>query len=402
MNGSIRCVRCHKGIDEAGDGICPKCKISRSYEINFYWSHAHGGDGKHHHLRFGLDWARTRAKLRTLRSAIDEKTFDPAEWGLHSGENSFGKRMDEYLLKVEGAPEGDYAPATKARYKTESKRILACKIEHNGEQVPIGDIDVKSLDYPDYESLVKVLPGRGTTKRTTKKFLHAFLSWCRENRYILIEPKLPIIRAKDAKLKYTLIRQEQKEALSRLPVERRDLYDLMMTCGARVSEILTLKVGDIRLGARAMTINRTYSEGKIKENTKTNNPRTLPLVKKALRILERNIKGKKKDAFVFSHEDGTPYTYREINEEWRTKSGYGWCPLKDSTRRSFATQMRNAKMPVDVVSKLLGHTSIKTTEGYLDHDVTWAADMADEAEAEAERHNTKAKRVRNEKKPENH
>ncbi len=43
MNGSIRCVRCNTGIDEGGDGICPKCKKAKSYFISFYWSEKLGG-----------------------------------------------------------------------------------------------------------------------------------------------------------------------------------------------------------------------------------------------------------------------------------------------------------------------------------------------------------------------
>jgi integrase len=386
MNGSIRCVRCHSGIDERGDGICPKCKKPKSYEISFYWSHGLGGDGKHHTMKFHLDWTHTRAKLRRLRSDLDNSAFEPSEWGLteHSP-NSLELRMTEWLKEIDGLPPKDMAPSTRRLYHTQAKKVLASST---------AKLDVRKLDHDDYKAIFAAASGRNSSKKTLRATVRVFLTWCRAKRYILNMPLLPRVKGGDEKEKYVLTPEQQEQALGRLPEERTDLYGFMMNIGARVSETLTLQAKDVKLERSAITINRTYSDDDVEERTKTRRARTLPLTDKAMEILKRNLTGKVGCAFVFSHPDGRPYTYDEIADEWSTMSGFK-VPLKDATRRSWATRMRNSGVPIEVISAGLGHTTIAMTQKYLDGDVTWARDIFNRAEVM--QFEQSAKRARNEK-----
>jgi integrase len=386
MNGSIRCVRCHSGIAELSDGICPKCKKPKSYEISFYWSHTLGGDSKHHVFKFGLDWRHTKGKLRTLRSQLDEGLFEPSEWGLtEDSPNSLELRMNEWLKEIDELPAKDMAMSTRRMYHTQANKVLASNL---------AKIDIKKLDHDDYKGLFANATGRNTSKKILKAAVNTFLTWSRAKRYILNMPLLPKIKGGDGKVKYVLTVDQQGEALDRLPKERRDLYDLMMNVGSRVSEALTLQVKDVNLERGVITINRTWSARELKESTKTNRPRTLPLMDKAIEILKRNISGRVGSAFIWTGENGEPYAYAEIAEEWREKSGFN-APLKDATRRSWATRMRNAGVPIEAISAGLGHTTIATTQRYLDEDVEWAREIFKRAEVfELDKN---AKRARNEK-----
>jgi len=315
MNGSIRCCRCHSGIDERGDGTCPKCKKPKSYVIDFYWSYSLGGDGKHHKLRFGLDWTRTRSKLRTLRSQLDEGTFDPYEWGLITeNPHTLAVYLKAWLVEVENDPARD--PGTKEMYHTQVKRILATSQ---------ANVDLRRLETDDYKAMFAEMQGRNTTKGTTKKALSAFLTWARAKRHILSIPPLPQLKANDAKPKFVLTLLQQEEALCRLPAARRDLYASLMHIGGRVSEILCLQAADVNFAQKTVTLQRTWSADCIKESTKTGKPRTLPLTDTALEILQRAIGDKIGAACIWTRPDGTPYRLQKVEQEWKDKSGFPPC-----------------------------------------------------------------------------
>jgi len=354
MAGSIRCVGCHSGIDERSNGICPKCKKAKGYAINFYY------EGRHHRIRLGLNWTATRVKLRSLRASIDEGRFDPVEWGLvDQSPNSLGLRLSEWFDEVKD--DTALTEGTKTMYATQVRRILGS---------PQATVNLLRLDIEDFRAMFKAMPLRNSTKQTTKKALRTFLTWARGKRYILYIPALPRISSDDAKAKYILTMEQQQAALERLPEGRRGLYQLMMNIGARVSEVLTLQVSDVNFARKVVILQRTWSGDTIRETTKTGKRRTLPLTDTALEILAEAIGDKIGNAYIWSKTDGTPYIRQEIYTEWMNKSGLD-VPLKDATRRTFATRLRNEGTPLEIIQALLGHKSVRMTERYLDDDVEW-------------------------------
>ncbi|MGA2109802.1 MAG: tyrosine-type recombinase/integrase [Syntrophorhabdales bacterium] len=278
--------------------------------------------------------------------------------------------MTEWLKEIDDLPPKDMAPSTRRMYHNQANKVLSSAIAR---------INLGRLDFEDYGALFAGASGRNSSKKIMKQTVKTFLMWCRGKRYILSIPLLPKIKGGDEKTKFVLTVTQQEEALNKLPESRRDLYRLMMNLGARVSEVLTLQVRDVNLDRGVVTIQRTWSGREIKESTKTNHPRTLPLTDAAIEILKRNMGSKVGSAFVFSNADGSPYTYDQIIHEWKTSSGFD-VPLKDGTRRSWATRMRNNGVPIEVVSAGLGHKSIAITQKYLDEDVEWAREIFNKAE----------------------
>jgi integrase len=367
MNGSIRCVRCNSGIDEDGDGVCPRCKKVRAYYIRIYW------DGKHYPLRLRLDWDDTRKKLRKIRSEIDENTFDPLAYlPADRNPNILSMRLAEWLSDVEDSYfKGTMAKATCELYRYTSHRQIGPSF--------IADKDVTAIDSDDLELFFRDLAMRGTTRRTVRSVLHVFFVWLKRHKYLSSLPMFPTVRKQGAKQKYVLTWQQQEQAFEKIPDVYRDIYRLMSVVGARVSEILTLKIADINLERRVVTIQRTWSRGTVKDAPKTDTPRTLPLSDMAVEIIRRNLKDRVGDAYLFCKRNGQPYSYSTALRVWRTYSGFK-IPPKDGTRRSWATAMRNAGVPLEAIQKGLGHASVATTELYLDGDVSWAADVFSAAE----------------------
>jgi integrase len=305
-------------------------------------------------------------------------TFEPADWGLlEASANSMLKRLPEWVEYIEDLPAKDLAPASKVVYRIQANRILA--LAEKPETAKLLELDIRKVDFPDYKAIFDALSGRNSAKKTLRSVIRLWLTWCRSRRYILTMPLLPTLKGGDSKTKYVLTAEQQDQALARLPEARRDLYGLLMNCGARVSEICTLQVKDVNLERRVVTIRRTWSARQLKESTKTNKERTLPLTATAVEILTRATAGKVGAAFIFTNASGEPYQYGFLDAEWKAKSGFA-VPLKDATRRSWATRMRNAGVPIEAISKGLGHSTISTTERYLDEDVEWARDLFDKAE----------------------
>lgn len=87
--------------------------------------------------------------------------------------------------------------------------------------------------------------------------------------------------------------------------------------------------------------------------------------------------------FVFNHSrTGKPYT-RKINRGlWNPACekvlGYV-VPLNNCGRHSFANQLARDGVPMDVISKLLGHSNVKITEShYADPNLNVMGKMVDE------------------------
>lgn len=84
--------------------------------------------------------------------------------------------------------------------------------------------------------------------------------------------------------------------------------------------------------------------------------------------------------------------YRKSNRSGRTNQASPHVPLKDATRRSFATRLRNEGVALNIIQALLGHSSVTITERYLSEDVSWARNVLEKAEIVTLEN---AKRVRN-------
>jgi integrase len=367
MKGTIRCIHCKTGINENGDGICPRCKAAKGYWIDIYWSRRYHGDGQHYAFRFGLDWNYTKAKLFELRSAITEGRFNPRD--ASNLTNLFELRIEEWFSDLEKAVKrGDLAPATFATYQFTVRGLLPS----------LGKLDVAKIDYQALKDCFDDLPGRGTSKRTIRGNLHTFLVWCRRQKHISVIPAMPTIKAAGRKVKYVLTKEQQEEAVSRMPILQ-DAFRLMMRSGVRPSEVLLIKLSDINVTRRCITINRTYSSGTIKQSTKTNRPRTLPMSTIAWEIVLHNVDDRTGDQYLFHKPNGAPYSYKRLWEIWKQYSGYA-IPPKDAARRSWATQMRNAGVDMDAIRQGLGHTTQRQTKEYVEDDVEWAAEQFDRAE----------------------
>jgi len=133
--------------------------------------------------------------------------------------------------------------------------------------------------------------------------------------------------------------------------------------GIRASELISLKITDLDPHTGTLMI----------RHGKGNKQRTAYLEKTALRAIRRYLKERDSNSqFLFLTETGTPLTFAGLREIVRRLASRVSIPVPGlhDFRRFFALQSLRNGMDLLTLSRLLGHTSITTTQRYLNLDTT--------------------------------
>lgn len=161
--------------------------------------------------------------------------------------------------------------------------------------------------------------------------------------------KLPQILSKAEIQKIIQITKNPKHKL---------ILSLSYGAGLRVSEVVQLKIEDVDFGRWALYIR----SGKWKKDRATLLPkRLIPQLKNF--IWDRTFQ-----AILFESERGGQLSTRTCQKVFQYTCARVWIQKKvtfHSLRHSFATHLLESGLDVTYVQKILGHSSIKTTQNYL-------------------------------------
>lgn len=142
-----------------------------------------------------------------------------------------------------------------------------------------------------------------------------------------------------------------------LGIRNRLAVRLMAGAGLRISEVLSLRPGDIN-----PTTGDTIVTGKGGKTRTTRMPKAdLPLL---CQWLEARPDGK----YLVCREDGGPMhpsAMRQSLKRAASRAGITKNVRCHSFRHRFAVTLANDSIPVPHISRLLGHSSVATTEDYL-------------------------------------
>jgi len=127
----------------------------------------------------------------------------------------------------------------------------------------------------------------------------------------------------------------------------------------RISEATALKVKDFTIQTRSVHICRAFSDKQLRPR-KNKRCYYLPL---SSQFDTSILKDKLPEAFVFKNSDGNPYQGNDLRKMWRKACGKAKIDvkLKNATRHSIASQALNAGVPLEVISRALGHSSLEIT-----------------------------------------
>ncbi|AKF08667.1 Integrase [Sandaracinus amylolyticus] len=215
-------------------------------------------------------------------------------------------------------------------------------------------------------------PGRApaTINRHLATLKHA-ASWWEERGIISIETAARIRKRKllpepQERIRHVRADEQRRllDAIDRLDPELRVLVVLAMLTGARRSELTKLRRADVDLARGAITI----------EHTKTGTPRTVPMHPDVRSIVASLLAQEgEPTAFLIPLTLG-PGRGRSEAARRAERATRAFREVADAAqiddlrlhdlRHTFATRTREAGIGLDVIQRLLGHTTIATTRRY--------------------------------------
>ncbi|MBE3042557.1 tyrosine-type recombinase/integrase [Candidatus Bathyarchaeota archaeon] len=193
------------------------------------------------------------------------------------------------------------------------------------------------------------MQGRGhNTINSELMVIKSFWSWA-ANRYGVpnLAARVPRLTPNDPEQRFLSIEEYRKVLKICGPLER-DMMQLYSGTGLRRGELLKLRWHHIAPDMRALRVPKG----------KGNKARTIPLNEICRDVLTRN---RVDDTFSFLQRYGSPSGQNRLCGRL---AGQAKIPPfgPHALRHRFATQMIRAGVPIKIVSKILGHSSIATTE----------------------------------------
>ena len=332
-------------------------KRMRRYYIAVYW------DSKHHKIwenphtgeKF---YRRNQAQklLGRIQTDVDEKAFHPRFW----------KPDSPMLVKVyylEWARDIDVSDKTRRDYRGYFQNHIVPEI---------GGYDIRRIRKKHltilHRDLGEKLSGKG--RYNVMGALRAMFRWAYDNEDISRVPPFPKLTYQKPEITYLTLEQ-QDEVLGYMPEHHRPIFEMAMEQGLRIQEVRALQRDCIL--PDAMVIKRAFAENDLKEETKTSRIRYVPMTgyaKGVLAKVPRNL-----SPFIFTREDGKPYTNKDMNAIWRVACKKAGIQIKllNAVRHSLGCQLLDQGVDMDLVRDQYGHERSDMTARYAKRSVVTRA-----------------------------
>ena len=212
--------------------------------------------------------------------------------------------------------------------------------------------------------------GRASSAARMLSSLKRFYAWCLRERHVKADPTVRLDPPKRAPRFPKTLSEADVEALLAAPdastplgMRDRTMLEMLYAAGLRVSELISLKVFEVDVGA-----------GVVRVMGKGSKVRMVPLGEEAvdwvcryLKEVRMEILKKKTSDHLFVTERGTGMTRQAF---WQNIKRYGARAVPNKhfsphvLRHAFATHLINHGADLRVVQMLLGHADISTTQIY--------------------------------------
>ena len=377
MKGAIRipkrnslCPFCgSEFVDLRKDGyLCPECLRKPD---RFYLDISYGGK----RARIFCDkqgnpldtFDRAYDLLAHINYEIVNFIFDPSKY-IKSEQKEFyvSTKLDEYRVhKLDSI-----APS----YKTDFKRYIGKAKDFYGTR------DIREIRKVDVINFQKHLQQNfSICNKTVKNIMDvfkAFLNYLKNDLEIINSvPKFPDIDIEVKPFKW-LSMEDQVRLFGLVPEKHQPIFAFLMLHGCRPSEARALKNKNVDLKNRIITISATFSGNVYREKRKGKKARpvTIPIHPELYGYIAGRVSNNLPEAFLFINPTTGKYYHKNtLQKVWdavREKAGIDKSlRLYDATRHSFASNLVNSGSTIYMVSKLLGHSSVKMTEKYAHSEV---------------------------------
>jgi len=218
-------------------------------------------------------------------------------------------------------------------------------------------VDYAVLDEPNLRQFLLEMHARGRAAQSVNLSINAIKFYYRE--IVGVRAAMDFKFAKrPSRLPVVLSRAEIMRLIDSVTnAKHRLLIALAYGSGLRVSEVVSLRVGDVDFGERTIHL----------KGAKGRKDRMTVLPDKLIDGLRQMTAGKGMDGEVFSSERGgalSSRTAQKIFERALIRAGIPKAATFHSLRHSFATHLLENGTDVRYVQELLGHGNIRTTQIY--------------------------------------
>ena len=167
-----------------------------------------------------------------------------------------------------------------------------------------------------------------------------------------------------------------------LAVRDRAMFELLYSSGLRLSELTSLKQGDV-----------SFADATVRVIGKGNKTRVVPVGRHALKALEawlpvRESLPRRDESALFLNQRGdaiSPRTVQSRLKAWGIKQGLPAHVHPHMLRHSFASHVLQSSGDLRAVQEMLGHASISTTQVYTHLDFQYLAKVYDQTHPRAKR-----------------
>lgn len=292
---------------------------------------------------------------------------------------TLGQWLDRWLQSYRGkripAGERQIEQSTLDEYKKISNRI---------KKYPISNkrlVEIKPLQITDF--FFEDLKDYGyTTLKKTRFLLNAAFEAAIDNEYCYRNPVRGASIPQVAPQQKTPFTRQELMAIYRFALTDKDFGHciiIMLATGMRPQEFRALKAENIDLQKRKLSIVGAIKESGKEGVTKTRKPRVIPLTKSVARVLKDRMPSKGYvlggDSYVGKDTLRSSYEafFNRLNKQ-RKEKGKG--PIRalspQHCRHTCSTEMQRKGVKSQIVAAYLGHSNLKTTEGYThlgDYDI---------------------------------
>lgn len=147
---------------------------------------------------------------------------------------------------------------------------------------------------------------------------------------------------------------------------------VQLLTGARMGEIKALKWEDVDLERKTITFRRQRTrdaEGSHEttyEHTKGHEEHTLPISDEVVSIISGMPKVSEY-VFIYKGKLITTPAYNYVLKKFATETGKEKAKLSHTLRRTYATFLAEENVPVPEIQKMMRHSDIRTTMGYISY-----------------------------------
>jgi integrase/recombinase XerC len=168
----------------------------------------------------------------------------------------------------------------------------------------------------------------------------------------------------------------------KLAVRDRAIFEMFYSSGLRLSELTSLKGGDV-----------SFTDATVRVIGKGSKTRVVPVGSHALQALNawmtvRQSIATQDTTALFVNQKGSAITPRAIQQRlkmWSVKQGLSSHVHPHMLRHSFASHVLQSSGDLRAVQEMLGHSSISTTQVYTHLDFQYLAKVYDQAHPRAKR-----------------